>query len=176
MRIGSGKGFSLVEVVLALGIASFALLTLLALLPAGIKSNQISVSETEAGGILTILEADLRNTHPSAASGRSLLFNLPLPYALDNSGHRIFNPALVTNVLYTVALKDSQVRTATLTPPPPFQASIIYTFTPSAGNLNPIEARLIVNWIYRTTTSADDLTDLGKVSGFVETYTTFPAP
>lgn len=54
------EAFSLVEVVLALGIASFSLLLLLALLPTGIRSNRDSFEESEAVNILQTIIADRR--------------------------------------------------------------------------------------------------------------------
>lgn len=55
-------GFSLVEVVLALGIASFCLIGLLALLPAGLSSNKDAIQKTIASGFAAEVAADLRNT------------------------------------------------------------------------------------------------------------------
>jgi type II secretory pathway pseudopilin PulG len=57
-------GFSLVEVTLALGVAAFCLLALLALLPAGVKVQQNSIQQTTANQILSqicsFLRADVR--------------------------------------------------------------------------------------------------------------------
>jgi prepilin-type N-terminal cleavage/methylation domain-containing protein len=44
----SGYGFSLIEVVLALAIASFCLLLLMTLLPAGLRTNQETLDESRA--------------------------------------------------------------------------------------------------------------------------------
>lgn len=51
-------GFSLVEVVLALGIASFALVTIVALLPVGLKMASESENESRAVNILSAVAAD----------------------------------------------------------------------------------------------------------------------
>ncbi len=180
IRRAYGDGaFSLVEVVIALGIASFALLTIMALLPTGIKSNQVSVQETEASGMLTTLAADLRNTHPLAASGKSLLFGLPLPYA-QSLGQTTANTTLSTNTLYTIGLDNTEKPISlTSTPPPTFQISVIYINIPQlavAGSTAPIEARLIVNWPAKNTQDVSDLVNLSKVTKYVESYVTFPMP
>ena len=56
------RGFSLVEVTLALGIAAFCLIALLGLIPLGMQTNQSAVSQTAAASILSSVVADLRAT------------------------------------------------------------------------------------------------------------------
>ena len=56
--------FSLVEVTLALGVASFCLIALFGLLPVGLNSNQLAVQQTAASGILSAATADLLATRP----------------------------------------------------------------------------------------------------------------
>jgi uncharacterized protein (TIGR02598 family) len=51
--------FSLVELVLALGVAAFALTAILGILPAGLKTQQASVRQTTANGIISQIVADL---------------------------------------------------------------------------------------------------------------------
>jgi uncharacterized protein (TIGR02598 family) len=53
------SAFSLVEVVLALGVAAFALTAILGMLPAGLKTQQASARETTANGIIPAIVADL---------------------------------------------------------------------------------------------------------------------
>ncbi len=174
-------GFSLVEVVLSLGVVSFALLTVVALLPIGLNLNHISDQETRAACILTTLESDLRNTYPSANGGKSYYFGLALPYGMGAGGRVTLNSALTAGTLssaYSVGLDaDEQAHTLSTVPALPFQASVIYLRVPGAGTPTlQIEARLIVNWPCRNTTNPVDLTSKTKVAGFVESYVSFPAP
>src|SRR2546430_2252980 len=57
-------GFSLVEVTFALGVAAICLITLLGLLPAGVKTQQTSIQQTTANQIISqifsFLRADVR--------------------------------------------------------------------------------------------------------------------
>jgi uncharacterized protein (TIGR02598 family) len=171
------RAFSLVEVVLALGIMAFCLIPLIGLLPAAMKSNQVSTEEIRAVNLLTVLEADLRNTHPAANQGKSLLFGLALPYA-TNAGGMALNTALVTNTVSaanSIGLQDDETPTNyAASPRPRYQASVIYTSVPAAGKA-PTTARLIVNWPATNTASPRDLVS-GIGGGFVETIVTFPAP
>jgi len=64
------RGFSLVEVSVAIAILSFCLLTLLALLPAGLISTTDSLQKTAAAGIVSQIAADIRDT-PLASSGNT---------------------------------------------------------------------------------------------------------
>jgi uncharacterized protein (TIGR02598 family) len=174
-------GFSLVEVVIALGIAAFALLTLLTLLPTGIKSNRVSVEDATATSILTLLEADLRNSHPLLANGKSQFFGLPLPYSADSTGKYSVNTSLLANTLtpsYTVAtdVEGNPIASGS-TVHPHFQATVIYITLPVSPSLAPVEARLIVSWPYQpTTTTPSDLSNPAKVTGFIDAYVTFPSP
>lgn len=171
------------EVVIALGLFAFVLVIMLALLPTGIKSSKVSVEDTTAAGILTQLEADLRNTHPSLNSGKSQLFGLPLPYMLNASGAYAVNTGLSVNTLgpaYTIGVgSDGNPVALTANPPPHYQASVIYTRVPvlaTAGSLAPVEARLIVTWPCLNTTTISDLTNPAKTSGYLDVYIAFPAP
>ena len=55
------SAFSLVEVVLALGVAAFALTAILGMLPAGLKTQQASVGQTKANAIISYIIGELRS-------------------------------------------------------------------------------------------------------------------
>jgi uncharacterized protein (TIGR02598 family) len=65
--------FSLVEVTLALGVAGFSLIALMALLPIGIKSNQSAFSQTATATILSDVVADMRAAGLAATSPQYLI-------------------------------------------------------------------------------------------------------
>ncbi|SDT93029.1 Verru_Chthon cassette protein B [Verrucomicrobium sp. GAS474] len=173
-------GFSLIEVVIALAVISFALLSTLALLPMGLKTNRISSEETRAVFILTELEADLRNTHPAANGGKSRHFGLALPYMVDANGRVVPNTGLATNTVssrYSTGLDDrEQPRDLAALPASPYQVSVLYTRVPAAGAHAPVEARLVVGWPSQAATDPALLTSPTHVSGFAESYVSFPAP
>jgi uncharacterized protein (TIGR02598 family) len=52
--------FSLVEVTLALGVAAFALLAILAMVPTSLKTQQASIQQTTGNAIMSSIFADLR--------------------------------------------------------------------------------------------------------------------
>jgi len=82
MKRSRQNGFALVEVALALAIAVFCLVTLLALLPVGLNSGQTITGETGANGILNEVMADLRATSPTTPSGgatTSQQFGIAIP-------------------------------------------------------------------------------------------------
>jgi uncharacterized protein (TIGR02598 family) len=54
------SGFSLVEVTLALGVAAFALLAILGMLPTSLKTQQASIQQTTANQIISQVFSDLR--------------------------------------------------------------------------------------------------------------------
>lgn len=178
---GGNAALSMIEVVVALGIAAFALIAVLALLPTGLKSNQISAEETRAVNLLSLVESDLRNTHPLAsANGRSALMGLTLPYAANSSGTLTFNPALTdptTNLgAGSTTGVDEAEKSVPLSDRPPFQVSVVYlTAAPSPGSPGNLLARLVVNWPAVPGTQVSDLTG-PRTRGFVEAFVSFPAP
>lgn len=68
------QGFSLVEVVLALGIAATALVVLIGLLPVGLQSNRESREESLAINAIHAMVADLKT---SPRGSNSVAFDLP---------------------------------------------------------------------------------------------------
>ncbi|MEY2505422.1 MAG: hypothetical protein QOG27_1702 [Verrucomicrobiota bacterium] len=63
--------FSLVEVTLALGVAAISLLAIFALLPVGVRTNQIAIEQTASTDILSAVAADLRATPVAVPRGRA---------------------------------------------------------------------------------------------------------
>ena len=55
-------GFSLVEVVIAIGIAAFCLVTMLGLIPSGLKAVNATTEQTAATAIISEVMTDLRDT------------------------------------------------------------------------------------------------------------------
>lgn len=103
--------FSLVEVAIALGVTAVSLVPIFGMLPIGMKSNQASVGQTAANGILAAVAADLRATPPTVPpglSGTSQLFSIPIPANSVMSG---------TTVLYFS--KDGQSSTQPVPSPAP---------------------------------------------------------
>lgn len=61
------QAFSLVEVVLALGIASFSMISIMGLLPVGLGNNRSSTAQTGAMNLITAIAADIRSTPPASS-------------------------------------------------------------------------------------------------------------
>ncbi len=83
-RLTAAAAFSLVEVALALGVAGFCLVSVVALLPVGVSSSQSAVDQTAGSEILTHVLADLRATPTAVASGgvatsQQYKINIPAP-------------------------------------------------------------------------------------------------
>jgi len=101
-RIGN-TAFSLVEVVVAMGIIAFALIILLGLLPVGLKSDIDSMGESQAVNLMQALIADRQST---AFAANSTVYNIP---ALNNITVPITNTlfimddAVTTNAAPTTA-------------------------------------------------------------------------
>jgi len=101
--------FSLVEVTLALGVAGFCLIAILGLLPAGVNTNQNSVQQTTANGILSSIVADLRAT--PATSSRSNLFQISVGGG-DSSSTKLY---FAGNGTYTTSPGANTIFMATVT-------------------------------------------------------------
>lgn len=79
---GSARGISLVEVTLAIGVVSFAMIVVFGLLPVGLNSSQNSIEQTAANDVLAAVATDLRATPPTSPPGgasASARFGIAIP-------------------------------------------------------------------------------------------------
>jgi uncharacterized protein (TIGR02598 family) len=77
-RNKSRAGFSLVEVVIALGVTAFCLISILGLIFAGLQGTQQTSEQTGAVGIATDVIADLKAT-PTQGTPTSPNFGITIP-------------------------------------------------------------------------------------------------
>ena len=130
------EGFSLVEIVIALGVTAFALITILGLLPAGIGANQSSIQQTEAVDLATGIVADLRQT-PSvtaiAGSGGGLS-SLSPRYGID-----------VTKSSATLYLDVSGNSSTTLVASSRYKVVVTLT-QPPTGERNATDGIVTLSW------------------------------
>jgi uncharacterized protein (TIGR02598 family) len=82
LAAGAESAFSLVEVVLALGVTSFCLIALIGLLSAGLTNNRSTIDQAGATTVLSSVTADLYatpRTNPPGAATTSSQFQIPIP-------------------------------------------------------------------------------------------------
>lgn len=96
-------GFSLVEVIIAMGIAAFCLVAMIGLIPSGLRQVKISSEQTAATAILASVVNDIRNIPSGTNATNSLVYGVSIPAAgltantffyLNEDGSR--NPAAST--------------------------------------------------------------------------------
>lgn len=75
------RGFSLVEVAVALSIASFCIVTLMGLIPVGLHNYQQANSQSAMVNLTTGVAQDLQSTAVSVATSPRFQFNIPAPGA-----------------------------------------------------------------------------------------------
>lgn len=144
MTGNSSSGFSLVEVTLALGIASLCLIAVFGLVPIGVQTNRTAIAQTAAVSILSSVTADLRST--PQANTTSAVFGIPFgtTTTLYFNGEGTFSPVIDVNSRYR----------------------LVVTFPASpAGSFAPTFASLRVTW----PAAADPLSP----SGSTETFAAF---
>ena len=73
----TNRGFSLIEVTLALGVAGFCLVTIMGLIPLGLNSNQNSLEQTMAASLASQVYSDLR-VAAKTSNATSPRFNIPI--------------------------------------------------------------------------------------------------
>ena len=76
LRSRDWLAFSLIEVVLALGVAAFSLIAVFGLLPVGVQTNRNSTAQTATTGILASVIADLRATPKPPALNTSSQYRI----------------------------------------------------------------------------------------------------
>ena len=75
--LANRPGFSLIEVVIAIGLCSFCMIAMLGLLPVGVKSVQTTTMQTSAASILKSISMDLRSTMTGSNVSPGLAIPLP---------------------------------------------------------------------------------------------------
>lgn len=81
-------GFSLVEVVLALGVATISLVAICGLLPVGLQTSHNAIEESASADISSAISADLRST--PATSSNSVQYNISIPGATGGGGTTLY--------------------------------------------------------------------------------------
>jgi hypothetical protein len=178
MKRCPGKAaFSLVEVAFAVGVASFCLITIIALIPAGITANQSSIEQTQATSLLSAIVADLRSAPAptsAAAAGPFLSprYQIPLPRAAD---------AATTAPGYSLFLQEDGTLSGTLNanadPTKNPRYRVLINFYPPGTNpalnsksLAATRARILITWpaLSDATVSAAPSKFTGSVETVVE--------
>jgi uncharacterized protein (TIGR02598 family) len=92
--------FSLLEVVLALGVAAFCLIAVLGLLPVGVQTNRNASSQTAVSNIIATVMSDLRTTPAAAMTSPefAITFDAEKTLFFDASGKA--SPSLSTDSRY----------------------------------------------------------------------------
>ncbi len=153
--------FTLVEVALALGVASFCLVAVMGLVPLGIDIGQAASDQTAAGSILTHVLADLRATpmtSPPGAAANSVQYTLPIPAsaATGAAGAPVFRYFGSSAEQFSIAPSADTSR-----------YRLTATFLPSAGGRAATEVSLVVSWPARVDpTNAATGTPTGRVQIF----------
>jgi uncharacterized protein (TIGR02598 family) len=90
MKSGNSRAaaFSLVELVLALGVVAFCLYAVFGLMPVGMQTNRNATSQTAATNIIAAIVADLRTTSAAATTSPqfAITFGTDKTLYLDASG------------------------------------------------------------------------------------------
>ena len=87
MKTFRTTGFSLIEVTLALGVSSFAMLAIFGLLPVGLNSSQTAAQQTVATNLATAIVTDMKQVpSASAITASSTLKAVSSKYGIDVSG------------------------------------------------------------------------------------------
>jgi Tfp pilus assembly protein PilV len=155
-------GFTLLEIVIALGVAAFCLIALLGMLPIGIKIQRASANQTKANAIMSqivdFLRADVRLPPGQASKAQGSWVNL--------HGHWLA-VAVPDNMFFTNDGKQTGSVTQgtappapSTVPPPVFRATITYLFPPTATTSI---AKITVSWPAQQT-------DLTKVEGSIDMF------
>jgi type II secretory pathway pseudopilin PulG len=156
--VRKNTGFSLLEIVIALGVAAFCLMALAGMLPIGIKTQRASANQTRANGVMSqcvdFLRADVRLPPGQAKKAQGDWQNL--------NGH--WQSVAVPDTLF-FSTDGKQIGYGQgATPGAPagavYRGTITYLFPPTATTSI---AKIIVSWPAAQT-------DLTKVEGSIEMF------
>lgn len=178
LRRPSPSGFSLIEVTIALGIATFCLVALFALLPIGLNTNRDTIEQTIATSIAANIASDIRaslqaqveakKTGATAPTKSSLQIDLPF----DVNG----NVIATNGQTWMGGFNEGQSHFKGGSPISPDDAKearyrAVVRYYPDTTNNKSVSARIVVSW-----PAAIDWTAGKNPSGSVDTVTAFVAP
>ena len=131
----SKRAFSLVEVIIVIGIIAMAILPLVGLISLGQKYTRSSVEELEATNLLIMVIQDLKNSPIHAAKSKILGLS-PTPWTANPSKTK------ETRVWIDSCFNLSE------TPPPiwAIEVDIDYIKVPNPGDLGTTEALITLRW------------------------------
>jgi type II secretory pathway pseudopilin PulG len=154
--------FSLVEVTLAIGVAALCLVTLFALIPVALKTQQASIHQTVANKILSEIIGDMRAAVrvPGNGNGNTANFGIHVPCT---SG----NPWISCNQVPSTAYFTNEGNYQTSSTGAVFTATVNYRAS-NATNTTAL-CHIIVSW-------PSQQTDLTFAAGSVETLVNLNRP
>lgn len=129
MNRKSYRGFSLVEVVIAIGITSFCLIAIFGLLPVGINATNNSVRQTAASGLGTSILEDLVTL---AASTNSIASRYGLTFPTNGPAQ--------TNELFLS--EDGEITSLALAN---YRATLVLS-PDTTSSAHPVFCRVMITW------------------------------
>jgi uncharacterized protein (TIGR02598 family) len=176
----SRKAFTLIEVTLALGVASFCLITVFGLIPIGLTTNQNASEQTAAAGIASAISADLHSN--PVVTGSTSRFQMMIPPAGSGTTETLYfsqdgaatEPAGATTAVNasavasgaggisryraTITLQPQDANVPSSAPATPynkiFKATILITW-PALADPNPVNAPVNFAGSFATATTVD---------------------
>lgn len=178
LRRPSPSGFSLIEVTIALGIATFCLVALFALLPIGLNTNRDTIEQTVATSIAANIASDIRaslqaqaeakkNPSVTAPNGdQSVNYKVKLPFNANGtqnvSAGDKWEAGFDEGLQYITSPADINAR----------YRAIVQYYPDTTNGQKSVSARILVSW----PASVDPLQAGKTPSGSVDTVTAFVAP
>jgi uncharacterized protein (TIGR02598 family) len=163
-KIQYRAGFSLVEVIVAMGIVAFAFVGLLGIIPSGLSSFRQSVDQARALTALNMVASAARNSKFEKIESDDA--NYSFPQFFSDNATTTYHVRQADYSLRFYLLEDGTIRLKTDTTSPP--KAVLYllidspgTFGAPAGNnmvAGPLKINAFVVWPYRpgTGTANDD--------------------
>jgi uncharacterized protein (TIGR02598 family) len=130
------SGFSLVEVTLALGVAAVCLVTIFALLPVGLQTNQNATEQVASADIMGSVIADLRATPVTIPRGNATVSSL---FAISIPANPV--TAATTSTLYF-----DTAGTVSVSPNANSRFRLTITFQPNVGSRSATLVDLKMTW------------------------------
>jgi len=133
---GSGAltdAFSLIEVVIAIGICSVCFVALIGLIPIGLSTNQQSIQQTAAANLASAVAADLRAT--TTGTNASAFYGVTFPAPPATTGTSFFLNG------------DGSVNTRSIpSMPPMFRVTVGIYQAPATSDRAASSASILITW------------------------------
>ncbi|MBA3351182.1 MAG: hypothetical protein H0U23_01935 [Blastocatellia bacterium] len=169
----TATAFSLVEVVLAVGIIGFSLLAIVGLLPTGLRTQQLSNEEARAASALNMVASAAESLRTTTSSGGDTTWAFPAYFSDDSSNPLVVSVGQAAWTSTFFVSDGGMIIRSNDTVTRPRQTLFLRVYPPQLEG-QPVRIYAAVTWPHKPSdTASTGLSDMTGRQGFLDTLVAY---